>query len=209
MLGLLFDLIFGKRKYENTEIYADFLARIAHPRVFRDAPFIESFFPYQNKQVKDMLWALKYDNHKHVAELFGAVIAENLDARVEEAALFKKQNNLVIIPIPLSSKRLYERGYNQSELLAKSIVKHSLQNLQLTTNVLKRKHTKRQAHTNSKQERKQNARNTFYVRNKHLIKDRDILLIDDIVTTGATLTEARRKLKTSGARSVRAIVVAH
>ncbi len=101
----------------------------------------------------------------------------------------------VIIPIPMTRKRFAERGYNQSELIAKRL--SELLNIPLETNVLvKIKNTERQSRL-PMHKREANIRGAFTLYNKERIFHKRVLLVDDIVTTGATMREASRVLSKS------------
>lgn len=111
----------------------------------------------------------------------------------------------LIIPVPLSKKRLKERGYNQSDLIANSISKrlgmpYSLKSL---TRI---KSTRSQVGLNA-MERAENVLNAFEG-NPELLKDRSVLLIDDITTTGSTINESSKALMTAGAKRVYCFTIA-
>lgn len=112
----------------------------------------------------------------------------------------------IIIPIPLYYKDYYKRGYNQSELLAKHISKRLC--VQTSNKILfKTKKTEKQHDLNMK-ERQTNLNNAFNVKNKNLIKDKVVLLIDDVFTTGATMNCCSKTLIDSGAKKVIGLVAA-
>ena len=124
------------------------------------------------------------------------------------AKLFKKLNWKidVVIPVPLSAKRLKWRGYNQAELLTKSFCKYT--NLTLNTDVLEKiNDTSQQAKLNYS-ERQTNLLKSFKVKDKQSIKDKTVLLIDDIVTTCATANVCSKVLKNAGAKTVYVLSVA-
>ncbi len=105
-----------------------------------------------------------------------------------------------IMPIPLHTKRLQDRGYNQSELLASQLSKQ-LQ-IPIDTQTLQRiRHTQPQVHL-SASDRHANVANAFAVADNHDLKGKHILLIDDVLTTGATLTAAASVLQAAGASAV-------
>ena len=115
--------------------------------------------------------------------------------------------NFVIIPIPLHSKRFQERGFNQSELLAKAWG-DSLQ-LPMHANVLLRtKETKPQVDL-KKKERRRNIAGAFSVIDNSILSGKDVLLIDDVATSGATLDEAAKILKIAGVKRAWGLVIAH
>ncbi len=111
----------------------------------------------------------------------------------------------IIIPVPLHKRRYRWRGFNQAEKLAHSL---DLRIPVITDILIRMRYTKPQARTKSKKDRKQNLHNAFSVRQKHYIKNKHILLIDDVITTGTTLEECARALKKSGATTVHCLVLA-
>jgi ComF family protein len=112
----------------------------------------------------------------------------------------------VVIAVPLHPKRLRERGYNQSHLLAKELAK--LRKLPLIDDCLIReRHSPPQARTASVDERRTNVANAFSCRDRRL-KGKPVLLIDDVSTSGATLDGCARALKKAGATSVWGLVLA-
>ena len=103
------------------------------------------------------------------------------------------QNFDVIIPIPLSEKSLKKRHYNQSELLAKEISKLSNKPI-LTDVLLKTKETQHQKELSYK-DRQKNLSEAFKIEHRKEIKDKNILLVDDVMTTGATANTCSEILK--------------
>lgn len=117
----------------------------------------------------------------------------------------------LIIPVPLSSRRLRWRGYNQSQIIGRCLSENLLPGsiLNFSESVLVRKrHTHPQMEIGNHLERQQNLRGAFLVANQDPIRDKLVWLIDDVATTGATLFECARTLRKAGAREVRAIVLA-
>lgn len=116
-------------------------------------------------------------------------------------------SQIIVMPVPLSKKRLRWRGFNQSELLATEFAKHFSLNLN-SSDLIRSRHTKPQ--TKLKEiERKENVKNCFaVVGNGGDLKNKIILLIDDVVTTGSTLNECAKVLKQAGAREVWGLAVA-
>lgn len=112
----------------------------------------------------------------------------------------------IIIPVPVHKKRKRERGYNQTELVARKVSEKL--NIQLETDVLiKTKHTKPQS-TLNKEARKINAKNVYQLQNKQKIKDKKILLLDDIYTTGSTASEASRTLSWAKPQKIGVLTIA-
>ena len=112
----------------------------------------------------------------------------------------------VLVPVPLHQKRLRERGYNQCSLLAKELGK--LTNLPLVDSCLVRqRHTPPQARTSTVDERQSNVADAFACRDQRL-RDKQVLLIDDVSTSGATVDACAAALKAAGAISVWGLVLA-
>jgi len=112
----------------------------------------------------------------------------------------------VLVPVPLHQKRVRERGYNQSSLLAKELGK--LTSLPVVDDCLiRQRHTPPQARTSTAAERQSNVSNAFTCRDRRL-QDKQVLLIDDVSTSGATLDACAAALKAAGATSVWGLVLA-
>jgi len=112
----------------------------------------------------------------------------------------------VLVPVPLHQKRVRERGYNQSSLLAKELGK--LTSLPVVDDCLiRQRHAPPQARTSTVDERRSNVANAFTCRD-HRLRDKQVLLIDDVSTSGATLDACAAALKAAGAVSVWGLVLA-
>lgn len=117
----------------------------------------------------------------------------------------------ILIPVPLHKRRLRARGFNQSELLADFLGENLAPGINLPVlndTLSRRRPTPSQMKIKNYKERQKNIQNAFIVLKKAEIKNKNILLVDDVATTGATLLECARVLKTAGARKVSAIVIA-
>lgn len=152
---------------------------------------------YNNERTKAIIAAFKYRKRKALAP----ALANHLLAAIERSDL---PPNIIAIPIPLHKDKERERGFNQAALLAKKL------GLPVDTrNLIRIKSTPPQARTHSRLERQAQIKNAFRVTDPQKIAGKNILLIDDVATTGATLVEAARILKKSGVGSVYAAVLAH
>ena len=126
---------------------------------------------------------------------------------------FDPSNIDLIMPVPLHTSKLRQRGFNQSFLVVKNFIKmlkkiNAQCKLEIDYNSLKRiKKTDPQIQFTAEQ-RKENVKNAFKIVNKDKIKNKKILLIDDVYTTGATSTEAASELLCAGALSVDVLVIA-
>jgi len=178
------------------------------------ADWIFPVYDYRHPAIKKSLWFFKYKGKTGLARIFSDILYEKMLEELSELTVMENFKNSLLVPIPLSPKRYKERGFNQAELICRELVKiNALRreaDFTLGNNILiKPEETKHQAHIKDKQARLINMSGTFMVKNEVLIKNKNIILIDDIITTGATLTEAKKILKQKGAKNVIAFTVAH
>ena len=173
-------------------------------------PNIVSVFDYQNKIIRKSIWKFKYKNARGFARYFGKQLYEEIIGDLGEELSVSKKETFVIVPIPLHKKRLRERGYNQSELLVQEIIKNDRENLFTYSPLalIRTRETKPQARTEKRATRLENLRGAFEAK-EDLVFGRNVILIDDVTTTGATLQEARKALRAKGAKSVQSYTVAH
>lgn len=142
---------------------------------------------------------LKYSNRKNFAEFLSAYMAKVFLSHAIKCDF--------AIAVPLCSVRLKQRGYNQAEVLAKAFCKRA--KIKLENNVLARTKTTPSQTSLDFAERLANMKDSFEVVNKDLVANKTILIIDDVFTTGATITECANALKSAGAKEVFAITAGH
>ena len=181
------------------------------PAERENAKWVFSLFDYRHPPLKKALWLLKYRGKKRLANIFAEIMYGKILEELSDLAIMQNFRDVIIIPIPLSALGLRERGYNQAELIAKKLSELDGNiNFKIEKHILiKNKETKHQARIKNRNERLRNLSGAFAVKNELLIKNRNIILIDDITTTGATLNEAKKILKKAGTRKIIAFTVAH
>ena len=158
-----------------------------------------SIFPYEGI-VRQLLLAYKFDEKPYMYVCFVNFILKN-------KKIFKKlQSYDTIIPVPISKKRMKERGYNQSLLIAKKLSKDVIIDLQ-TNCLFKTKNIIEQSKLN-KEQRKQNIQNVYELKNREILNNKQILLIDDIYTTGSTVKECARVLQQAKPKRIDVLVIA-
>lgn len=172
--------------------------------------WITSVWSYKDRNIKKLLWQFKFEGKWSFVEDLGQVLYDHLSDELAEKSLFENVVSPILVPIPITGKKLRERGYNQSEILGKELVRRSGGFLACMPNVLQKiKETPTQHSIMNRSARLKNLRGTFAVKNPKEISGRDIVIIDDITTTHATLIEARRALREAGAGKILAFTIAH
>lgn len=166
-------------------------------------------FEYRHPAIKNAIGLIKYKGKKKILQTFAEPLYGKMLEEIADLKLLENFISPILIPIPLSRKRLRKRGFNQSEILCKELMKLDKDKIfNFDPNILvKQKETNHQAHTKSRAERMINLEGSFSV--AHPISGRNIILIDDVLTTGATLREAKKVLEGSGAKRVIAFTIAH
>ncbi len=214
ILTALLDIIFPRHCVgcgkEGEDVCNACLARSPLAEKSAQSDLIFSLFAYQNKVIKKALWALKYSHRRDMAAKLGDFASSYLIEELADKAAFEHFTEPLLVPIPLSSSRMRKRGFNQAELLARAIAACDKNYFSVEAGALvKTRETKSQMQITVRSERLGNLRGCFAVKNPNLIKSRNIILIDDITTTGATMQEARKVLLAIGAKKVIGFTVAH
>ena len=155
--------------------------------------FDQTVILYQfNDSVRSLIHALKYRGKT----LPGQILGKALGQRIE--GLF--DSDTMIVPVPLHSAKTRARGYNQSEIIARATGRAS--GLQVLANALKRVRPTPTQTQLGVLERQYNVQGAFHVRHPPSIEGRNIFLIDDVITTGATLNACAQVLRSAGAQCV-------
>jgi len=176
----------------------------------QDINISETFalFPYKNPTIKRAIWSLKYRHGRAVALVFANLLYDKLiKEKLIDFDQITDENSTVVVPIPILKKTKRTRGFNQSELLAKLLSSRNKVFI-FEKNLLGRAGGERQTGL-KREERLANISGAFYITDLESVKFKNILLVDDVLTTGATIKEAMRVLYEAGAKKVSAVVVAH
>jgi ComF family protein len=151
--------------------------------------------PYDNAALKLLIHHLKFRGVRDTAEPLADLLAHYL------ADIAIDTSGFLLIPLPMHRKRWNERGFNQTEEIARCLAKRLP--LRIRSDILARnRHAKPQTKTANAAERRRNIIGCFSVVKPDDIRRKDIILLDDVTTSGATLGEAARTLKAAGARKI-------
>ena len=156
-------------------------------------------FKYEG-QIRKLILDYKFNEKSYIYLTFVNFLLKN-------KKIFENIKNYdTIIPVPISKKRLKTRGYNQSLLIARKIAEQT--NLELVNNwLIKTKNIIEQSKLN-KEDRMQNIQGVYELKNKQLIENKKILLIDDIYTTGSTVNECSKILRQGNPKEIGILVLA-
>jgi competence protein ComFC len=181
------------------------------PKAVNDSPHIFSIFYYKNAIVKKLIKQIKYKGDRKATFQVAEILYDYLLEDVSEKMEMHNFTNPIVVPIPATKHRMKEHGFNQCERIVKYIEKLDINNNfnYIYNELIKIKENESQAHTKNRIERLNNIKNSFAVKNPEAVRGQNIILIDDVWTTGATLEEARKELLEAGARSVVAYTIAH
>jgi ComF family protein len=156
--------------------------------------------------LRDLIHMLKYQQVRPAANVLGRMLAEVIGGFEPSWG----DAHLVMIPVPLFAAKLRQRGFNQAELIARAALKllASGERYTLQKDVLERSRDTQSQTGLSPHQRRQNLRGAFRVKDRDKISGREVLLVDDVFTTGATASECARVLRRAGAARVWVATVA-
>ena len=148
------------------------------------------FFYQGGSGPSQILYELKYKNHPEIGEFFGRMIAEEWN----DTGFFEGID--LIVPVPLAKERQRQRGYNQSLHIARGI--GSVTRLPIVTNAVSREQFVESQTQKDRWQRNENVEGCFRFNDGSALKGRHVLLVDDVVTTGATICSCGREMLKAG-----------
>jgi len=156
--------------------------------------------------LRELIHLLKYGGVRPAASVLGRMLAEAI-ATLE---LEFPADAVAVVPVPLHRTKLRQRGFNQAELIARAAlkIKRSGDRLHLFAGVLERKRETASQIGLTSHQRRENLRGAFGVVQLEVVKGREVLVVDDVYTTGATVSECARVLLRAGATKVWVATVA-
>jgi len=153
--------------------------------------------------LRETIHLLKYDRVLPAADFLGGKLSATL---LQLPAT--DSPGWLVVPVPLHARKLRQRGFNQSELIARAACKRFPMAVQLNTKCLVRQRETIPQAGLTRHQRRENIRGAFAVRDATTVRGRDVLLVDDVFTTGTTISECARVLLRAGAARVYAATVA-
>ena len=166
------------------------------------AIFVSIFVGKEHSQgiIRNKIIEYKFEDKGYLYKMFAKIILSD-----KKTCNFIKKYD-VIIPVPISKKRKKKRGYNQSELVANELAQKLNQDI-WTDIIIKKKDNKPQSELN-KLERIKNVEDIYEINKPIEVKNKKVLLLDDIYTTGSTVNEIARKLKQNQTQEIGVITLA-
>ena len=160
--------------------------------------------------LRELIHLLKYNGVRPAAKVLGRMLAEALTALEPdfEHAMFERglydQQPILVVPVPLYTSKHRQREFNQAELIARAALKSyaAPERLQLSLDLLQRTRDTHSQIGLTSHQRRENLRGAFAVSRAAEVTGRDVLLVNDVYTTGTTATECARVLRRAGARQV-------
>lgn len=172
---------------------------------------ILAVFDYRDPIIKKAVWELKYHHKRYIGEKLGQLLYEFLLEEISDMRTIVSGRPILVIPVPISNKKIKLRGYNQSLFIAKGFCDASEVGVfELKKDIIFKKiNNIPQAKITNRKRRLENVRGVFDIKNEIVVKGRTIIVIDDVTTTGGTIGEIIKVLKKSGAKKVIGFAVAH
>ena len=156
-------------------------------------------FEYKDK-IRDLILDYKFNEKSYLYKLFSKIIIKS----EKICGILKKYD--IIIPVPIHKKRKKQRGYNQSELIAKEIAKNI--NIEYRNDIIEKTKNNLPQSSLTKEQRKENVQNVYKINDKEKIQNKNIIIIDDIYTTGNTVNAISKILKENGAKEITILTIA-
>ncbi|HHV47149.1 MAG TPA: ComF family protein [Tissierellia bacterium] len=177
------------------------LIEFAHREIDFHGPYLRKAYysVIYNRFIKENIHLFKYEGKSYLYKAFGELLLESINIK----GLSDKIDMVAFVP--MHRRKLAQRGYNQSQLLAQ-YVSRKLNKPLLKNNIVKVKMTREQSRLGML-ERRKNLKGSFKAVGFQDFKDKEILLIDDIITTGATMEEISKVLMEGGAKGVYGLAI--
>lgn len=189
---------------------SDLLEKVSLARTMEKDRFI-AVFDYKDPFARKLIWQIKYKANKIVSHNLAVLLYDLILEEISDETTFAKFEQILLVPIPCSTKRRKEKGFNQTEVLVEELYKIDRgENFKLGKSILKKmKDTPHQVNVKNREKRLKNLEGSFAVTDGVDLKRTCVILIDDVITTGATMSEARKTLKSACTKKVICVAVTH
>lgn len=222
IIEIVADILIPKEKsiidLENLSL-SDLINKIPRAKDFDfETSKIKSLLSYKNDLCRQIIWEIKYRGNKTLIHKLSLLLYDFILEEIEDLQTFQNFQNIILVPVPSSRSSQKEKGFNQCVLLVQELVKidreRNQNNFSYIPNILNKKiDTTRQSKSKNKKERLHNLKNTFVcnLQNTEIsdIRNYSFILIDDVITTGATMNESFRALRQAGAKKIVGFSLAH
>lgn len=170
----------------------------------------KALFQYKNKIARKAVWEIKYRGNKKIARTFSKLLYEIIIDAVADEISFSNFGKPLLIPVPGSKNSAKERGFNQCELIVKEMAGFDTEKIfEISFDALKKvRETENQSKIKNREKRLKNLIGCFLA-DPQKVKGRSIIIIDDVITTGATMKEISKILEEAGAKKVIGFALAH
>ena len=179
---------------------------------------IKAIFDYKTPLCRQAIWEIKYRANQKLIRDFSLLLYDYILEELSDLETFSNFKNIILLPIPSSPAREREKGFNQCILICQELIKIDRERNNKTFTIvkdflIKEQDTVHQARVSNRKMRLKNLQNTFSTKNNQglILNNHSFIVIDDVITTGATMTEAFRALKVAGipVRKIRGFALAH
>lgn len=209
LISTLWNWIFPPRKTETIISLVDIEHITSLPRATYIDEYTQALFSYKDPRVSALIWEIKYHKNMRAVERIAPLLADIIIEEHAERSLFENWANCLLVPVPSSPKRTKKRGYSHTEFIAKAVAERLPTAITYSPTLLKKvMDTAEQNKLPSRALRLQNLFNTQVVVGS-LPPHTSVILLDDVTTTGATLSESRRALQAAGVKNIIAFTIAH
>jgi ComF family protein len=210
----LLNIIFPKREDEKFVQDFDFenIESLAKNQNHNNLAF--SIFSYKDQKVKAMIWEMKYHRNPKVLDFFAKVLSDYIYEELIDKTIFSNQKTFLLTSPPITKLKMQQKGFCHTDLLCREIIKNfEKTNTELKISykpdaMKKIKETQNQSKTKDKSERMKNLKGAFWA-DKKIFDNASVILIDDVLTTGATIEEMSKTIKNAGAKEITAFTIAH
>lgn len=202
ILRFLIPILFPSQYTKNTLSLVPKAPEPDHKNIF-------ALYDYHSDSGKKLIYAIKKSNDLWLSHLVAKEMSLHLKEYLSDQSLFSFYLEPLIVPVPLTQKSLKKRGFNQIDFTSRYLSKEL--NATYSPLIIKEKETKKQALLKNKKDRFDNVRSCFHIQKgkENFFKNKDVIIVDDLITTGATIQEIEKVLLRNGARNVIAITIAH